>query len=339
MDKGSGKKAVVFGLMFAAAVGLVTWGFAALKSGIANAGALMAGSGEVVEGFGGLGVEITKKDGAIVVVETVDGTPAQKAGVEAGDRIVKINDEDVGDGPSIEDVVSKLRGEPGTEVTIGVQRGDETKTFTIKREKIKVPVPRIRFIERKGPRIEEWGPEGFWPFGEDWPWVWRGDKKALEDYREALRKLRDARRNLWRSFPRPPMYWEWESPELFAPEPLREKGEFRMEMDVQETDDAITIKCDIPGMKKEDIGISLKGNLLTIKGERSVEEEKKDEKGRIVRRERRFGSFSRSFTLPGKIKTEDIKTSYENGVLTVVIPKVKAEPEKEKEIKIKIGTI
>lgn len=112
-----------------------------------------------------------------------------------------------------------------------------------------------------------------------------------------------------------------------------------MDMDVEETDDAITIRCDVPGMKKEDIDITLKGNLLTIRGKREVEEETRDEKGRVVRRERRSGSFSRSFTVPDEAKTEEIKTSYEEGVLTVVIPKGKPKEEKEKEIRIKIGTI
>ena len=176
-----------------------------------------------------------------------------------------------------------------------------------------------------------------------WPWVRHGDKDALEEYREALAKLREARKKLWRSFPRPEVPgWEFPRGRLHSfalPERPGEAKEFRMEMDVRETDDAITVKCDVPGMKKEDIDISLKGNLLTIKGERNVEEETKDEKGRVVRRERTFGSFSRSFTIPGSIKTENIKTSYEDGVLTIVIPKEKPKPEKEKEIKIMIDTL
>jgi HSP20 family protein len=118
------------------------------------------------------------------------------------------------------------------------------------------------------------------------------------------------------------------------------KDQLRMEMDVTETDESITIRCDMPGMQKDDIDISLKGNVLTIKGERKVEEEKKDEEGRIISRERRFGSFARSFTVPEEVKPEDVKTSYENGVLTIVVPKQKPTPEKEEEaVKIKIGTI
>jgi len=189
------------------------------------------------------------------------------------------------------------------------------------------------------------GPEEFWPFGRDRLRPWRGDEKGLEAYREALRQLEDARREMWRSFPQRRRFWQRDLPEMWRPFDVsvpkgpRGKEEFRMDMDVRATDDAITVKCDMPGMKKEDIDISLEGNVLTIKGERTVEEETKDEKGKVVRRERRSGSFSRSFTVPGEVKTEDIKTSYEDGVLTVIVPREKVKPEKEKAIKIKIGTI
>jgi len=389
MEKVSAGKVIVFALVVAGALGLVTWGFAGLKSEIVETGLLLTGEQESVKGFGGVGLEITKTDGFITVVQTLDGRPADKVGVEAGDRIVKINDEPVGDDPNITDIVAKLRGEQGTEVTITVARGDETKTFTITREKIEAPAPRVRIIERRWPRItkpapgqkecpaceaiakgsarycpmcghpfeegRKWEPKEFRPFAKEWPWARRGDKEAQEEYREVLRKLREAQMKLWRSFPhaRPfrerdfpevHRFWQWDFPEerlldFSMPKLPRKAEEFRMDMDVEETDDAITIRCDVPGMKKEDIDITLKGNLLTIRGKREVEEETRDEKGRVVRRERRSGSFSRSFTVPDEAKTEEIKTSYEDGVLTVVIPKGKPKEEKEKEIKIKIGTI
>jgi len=141
-------------------------------------------------------------------------------------------------------------------------------------------------------------------------------------------------------------FGQWDFPEepfsrFTVPKRQPKPKEFRMDMDVQKTDDAITIKCDMPGMKKDDIEVSLKGNVLTVTGERSVEEETKNKKGGIVRRERRFGSFSRSFTIPDKTKAEDIKTSYKDGVLTIVIPKEKPKPKpkEEKKIRIKVGTI
>ncbi len=88
--------------------------------------------------FGGLGIEITKRDGFITVVSPLVGTPAYRAGLMAGDRIVKIDDEGLHH-PDLSDVVSKLRGEPGTNVTLTIVRGrDAIKTFTMRRTIVKV---------------------------------------------------------------------------------------------------------------------------------------------------------------------------------------------------------
>ena len=89
--------------------------------------------------FGGLGIEITKREGFVTVVSAIVGTPAYRKGLMAGDRIVKINDETLHN-PDINDVVSKLRGEPGTQVVLTVLRGQGTlKAFTLTRAVIKVP--------------------------------------------------------------------------------------------------------------------------------------------------------------------------------------------------------
>ncbi len=90
--------------------------------------------------FGGLGIEITRtREGFVTVVSPIVQTPAYRAGLMAGDRIVKINDEILKD-PDLTDVVSKLRGAPGTKVTITVLRGHSTvKEFTITRAVIRVP--------------------------------------------------------------------------------------------------------------------------------------------------------------------------------------------------------
>jgi HSP20 family protein len=346
MHKVSNRKAVAFGVIIALALTLATVGFAVFRGNLRA-----EEKGE--ESFGGVGLQIGKQEGEVVVVEALKGTPADEAGILAGDRIIEINGEPVGDNPDLADIVSKLRGDPGTEVTVTVKRGDETKTLTIKRGKIKLPGPTLRIIQRKPPRVEgQKPPEGLWQLPQNWPWG-RGtpDKDAMKQYREALRKLEEARRKLWQSFPdlRPRWDWRgWQIPPDWADLPdwkdLLErpdvKEDLRMQMDVTETDDAITVRCDMPGMDKNDIDITLKGNVLTIKGERKVEEETKDQEGKVIRKERRFGSFARSFTVPGDIKPEDIKTSYENGVLTIVVPKEKPKPEKqEKETKIKVGTI
>jgi len=119
--------------------------------------------------FGGLGIEITKKQGFVTVVSPLVGTPAYRAGLMAGDRIVKINDELLRD-PDMNDVVSKLRGEPGTKLTVTIVRGHTTiKKFTITRAIIKVQsiaeanvledsigyVKVIQFQERTAPDLHE----------------------------------------------------------------------------------------------------------------------------------------------------------------------------------------
>ncbi len=99
--------------------------------------------------FGGLGIEITKtREGFVTVVSPIVGTPAYRSGLLAGDRIVKVNDE-ILRAPDLNDVVSKLRGVPGTKVTITVLRGHTTiKTFTITRQIINVSsVPEARVLE------------------------------------------------------------------------------------------------------------------------------------------------------------------------------------------------
>ncbi len=89
--------------------------------------------------FGGLGIEITKREGYVTVVSPIVGTPAYREGLMSGDRIVKINDETLHN-PDLNDVVSKLRGEPGTKVTVTVLRGQGTlKSFILTRAVIKVP--------------------------------------------------------------------------------------------------------------------------------------------------------------------------------------------------------
>lgn len=89
--------------------------------------------------FGGLGIEISIKDGLLTVISPIDDTPAYKAGIKAGDRIVKI-EKDLTKDMTLNDAVKKLRGEPGTEVKITVLREDDFKLldFTIKREVIQI---------------------------------------------------------------------------------------------------------------------------------------------------------------------------------------------------------
>jgi HSP20 family protein len=100
---------------------------------------------------------------------------------------------------------------------------------------------------------------------------------------------------------------------------------------VKETKDAYVFKADLPGIREEDLDISLTGNRLTVSGKR--EEEKREEDDRFYAYERSYGSFSRSFTLPEGIDVEHAQADLNDGVLTVSVPK---KPEvKPKKIEVK----
>ena len=101
-------------------------------------------------------------------------------------------------------------------------------------------------------------------------------------------------------------------------------------VDIYEKDDQMVIKADLPGVEKKDIHIEVKNHVLTISGERSSENEVKEQN--VYRRERALGKFERSFTLPRKMDTEKIRADYKNGVLKIEIPK--PEDEKPKEITV-----
>jgi len=96
-------------------------------------------------------------------------------------------------------------------------------------------------------------------------------------------------------------------------------------VDILEQPDAIRITAEVPGVKPEDVKISLENNVLTIRGTKEQVAEERTE--RVHRYERTYGAFERSFTLPITVDANNIKATYEHGVLTVTLPKVeKAKP-------------
>jgi len=101
-------------------------------------------------------------------------------------------------------------------------------------------------------------------------------------------------------------------------------------IDLSETKDAYVIKADLPGVSKDDVKVTLVENVLTITGERKTEKEVKDQN--LHRSERAFGTFTRSFRLPGPVAGDKIKASYKDGVLMLDVPK--AESAKPREIQI-----
>lgn len=126
--------------------------------------------------------------------------------------------------------------------------------------------------------------------------------------------------------------------DFFGRVPSRFEGdwstsEWTPSVDISETKDDILIKAEVPGMKKEDIKISLQDNVLTLKGERKQEKEEKETN--FYRMERSYGSFTRSFNLPTVVQADKIKASYKDGILNVTLPK--AEEVKPKQIPIEIS--
>ena len=102
-------------------------------------------------------------------------------------------------------------------------------------------------------------------------------------------------------------------------------------VDVTEGENEVVIKASLPGLKPEDVDISLDANVLTIKGEAATSED--SESGRYVIRERRWGAFNRSLSLPESLEGEKADATFEDGILTLTIPK--AEEAKPKAIKVK----
>ena len=91
--------------------------------------------------------------------------------------------------------------------------------------------------------------------------------------------------------------------------------------DIRDAGDRFVLEAELPGFNKEDIKLDVKDGILTISAQHSENKDEKDDKGSYIRRERRFGSFTRSFDVTG-VDEEHITASYNNGVLELSLPKV-----------------
>jgi HSP20 family protein len=110
-------------------------------------------------------------------------------------------------------------------------------------------------------------------------------------------------------------------------------NEWAPALDVYDDKENVYVKAEVPGMKKEEIDISLHDNVLTISGERKVET--KNEDAENYRSERFFGRFTRSITLPIVVESDKVKASYKDGILTITLPKSEKAKPKQIEINVK----
>lgn len=129
----------------------------------------------------------------------------------------------------------------------------------------------------------------------------------------------------WSPFLRMPRLWEeedWED--------AFDLGQ-GLAVDMYETKDDVVIKTDLPGLKPEEVDITVSGDMVTIRGEKKEEEEEKTKT--YLRRERRYERYARSVSLPAAVKADKAEAKFEDGALTLTLPK--AEEAKPKTIKIK----
>ena len=105
-------------------------------------------------------------------------------------------------------------------------------------------------------------------------------------------------------------------------------------LDISERKDAYLVTVELPGLKSEDLDITMEDGLLTIKGERQFTSESSEQQFHRV--ERRYGAFRRSITLPAQVQADHIEATFDNGVLQIVVPK--AEEAKPKRIQVRPGS-
>lgn len=119
---------------------------------------------------------------------------------------------------------------------------------------------------------------------------------------------------------------DWNLPTIFG-----DGKEWVPAFDITENEKEYVVTAEIPGIDPKDLEVTLTEGILTVKGEKKHEEEKKEENYHRV--ERRYGSFSRSFRIPGKMMDDKVDANYKDGILKLTLPK--AEPSEAKKIEVK----
>jgi HSP20 family protein len=144
-----------------------------------------------------------------------------------------------------------------------------------------------------------------------------------DPFREAM-SLRDAMDHLFEeSFVRPFGGW-----------PTLSGGPQALALDMYETDESLVVEASLPGISPDEVDISVVGNTLTIKGEHEEKKEQQEE-GKYHFRERRYGAFQRSITLPVDVNADKADASFHDGVLKLTLPKVEEAKPKRIEVKVK----
>jgi HSP20 family protein len=133
-----------------------------------------------------------------------------------------------------------------------------------------------------------------------------------------LRQMDESVNRMWRGFGGAPASTE----------------DWNISLDVVQRPDEIVVKASIPGVKPETIDLAIEDNILTLRADRKPDFE--DEKSVYLIQERPTGSFYRALRLPETVDSSKVQSNYENGVLTIILPK--AEEKKKKQIKIQIGS-
>jgi HSP20 family protein len=118
-------------------------------------------------------------------------------------------------------------------------------------------------------------------------------------------------------------HWDWKEDSL----------SFTPAAELSETDEAVLLKLEVPGMQAEDLDIQVSKDTVSITGERKVENRSED--NGVTRSEFRYGKFQRIISLPALVKNTDVKAEYKDGILHLTLPK--AEEEKNKVVKVNIG--
>ena len=123
----------------------------------------------------------------------------------------------------------------------------------------------------------------------------------------------------WMDFPFERDFWGKKNP-LYG-----KNAKNLMKTDIREHDSGYEVDVDLPGFKKDEINLELENGYLTVSATKGLDKDEKDDKGKYIRRERYAGAMQRSFYVGDTLTQEDIKAKYENGILSISIPKKDAQ--------------